>query len=399
MAAISTIMTKTSQGRRTWVAALTILLLVWMVWFLNVPSMVKDSRAIAGVTKAIIHEEHPLLDTPPTSAVAYSASNFPTPTPSHPPPPLPKHNSTADRPLILYAFFDTPGARLNLEFFIRHALHDAADFLFVLNGETDAANLLPKRDNIRFVKRANDCYDLGAFAEILTANDTYKAYNRYILMNASIRGPFFPYWSNQCWSDVYLDKLNEKTKLVGMTMNCEAPVPHIQSMFWALNRAGLETLLYPSEELLEKFKASLPPYDPNQPVPEMWSPGINSCPHEYWKAVAVEVYSTALVKAAGYEVDAMMSAYRGFGDALARGEEVDLGGGPVQMGTMRTGAGYESICKESLDPLLEKQYWGTTIHPFDTVFAKTNRGSNMGTIERLTQWTAGRQYSSYDVCR
>lgn len=168
-------------------------------------------------------------------------------------------------------------------------------------------------------------------------------------------------------------------------------------MFWALDRAGLETLLYPSEVVLEKFKASLPPHDPNQPVPEMWSPGINSCPHEYWKAVAVEVYSTALVKAAGYEVDAMMAAYHGFGDALARGEEVDIGS--AKMPTMRTGTGYESICEDNLDPLFEKQYWGTTMHPFDTVFAKTNRGSNMRTIERLTQWAEGRQYSSYDACR
>lgn len=122
------------------------------------------------------------------------------------------HNVT-DRPLILYAFFETPGARINLEFYIKHALHDAADFLFVLNGETDAANLLPKKDNIRFIKRENDCYDMGAFAEILTTDNLYKRYTRYILMNASIRGPFFPYWSNQCWSDVYLDKLNDKTKV------------------------------------------------------------------------------------------------------------------------------------------------------------------------------------------
>lgn len=182
-------------------------------------------------------------------------------------------------------------------------------------------------------------------------------------------------------------------------MNCQSPVPHIQSMFWALDRVGLETLLFPSEELVKKFTSEIPPHETNDPVPEMWSAGINSCPHEYWKAVAVEVYSTLLLQAAGFEVDAMMAAYHGFGDALARGEKVDLGGGPVAKGTWRTGTGYESICKESLDPLLEKQYWGITIHPFDTVFTKTNRGANVDILERLTQWTEGRGYSSYDVCR
>lgn len=161
------------------------------------------------MTKVIT--ESPLLNDA-SSAIALDASHFPTPT--HPPSPPPtKQNSTVDRPLILYAFFDTAAARLNLEFFIKHALHDAADFLFVLNGETDAANLLPRKDNIRFVSRANDCYDLGAFAEILIKDDLYLDYKRYILMNASIRGPFLPYWSNQCWSDVYLNKLNEQTKV------------------------------------------------------------------------------------------------------------------------------------------------------------------------------------------
>lgn len=167
----------------------------------------------AGVAKALVHGEAPLMNAAPTSAIAFVASHFPTPTPSPPPPPPVQNNTVADRPLILYAFFETPGARLNLEFFIRHALHDAADFLFVLNGDTSAANLLPERDNIRFVKRANDCYDLGAFAEILTQDDMYKNYNRYILMNASIRGPFMPSWSGQCWSDVYLDKLSDTTKV------------------------------------------------------------------------------------------------------------------------------------------------------------------------------------------
>lgn len=168
-------------------------------------------------------------------------------------------------------------------------------------------------------------------------------------------------------------------------------------MLWAIDRAGLETLLFPSEELVEYFSDALPAHDPNGRVPEMSSPGINSCPHEYWKAVAIEVYATPLIKAAGYKVDAMMSAYRGFGEALARGEEIDIGGKEDEQ--LRTGSGYESICAETRDPLWEGSYWGTTIHPFDTVFAKTNRDNNARILENLSRWTAGRNYSSYDVCR
>jgi hypothetical protein len=120
---------------------------------------------------------------------------------------------TSQRPLILYVFFDTPNARANLEFFTKHALHGAADFLFIFNGETDAEELLPDRSNVRLVKRPNDCYDMGACAEVLVKDDLYKKYNRFITMNASIRGPFFPSWSTLCWSDTLLDKITDNVKV------------------------------------------------------------------------------------------------------------------------------------------------------------------------------------------
>jgi hypothetical protein len=93
-------------------------------------------------------------------------------------------------------------------------LHGAADFLFIFNGETDADQLLPKGDNIKSLHRENDCYDLGAFAEVLLKDDLYKKYTRYILMNASLRGPFLPVWAmGGCWSDMYLGLLTEEVKV------------------------------------------------------------------------------------------------------------------------------------------------------------------------------------------
>ena len=118
-----------------------------------------------------------------------------------------------DRPLVLYAFFETELARRNLEFYLKHALHNNANFLFIFNGKTNAQKLLPKAGNIRFIKRKNDCYDLGAFAEVLLTNDYYKKYTKYIMMNSSIRGPFIPYWAKDCWSERYLSKVTNTTKV------------------------------------------------------------------------------------------------------------------------------------------------------------------------------------------
>jgi hypothetical protein len=119
----------------------------------------------------------------------------------------------SDRPLILFAYFETDLARANLEFFIAHGLHDAADFLFILNGDTNATDIIPKAPNIRYVRRKNDCYDIGAFAEVLVADDLYKKYNRFITMNGSIRGPFLPYYADGCWSDMYLSRVTENVKV------------------------------------------------------------------------------------------------------------------------------------------------------------------------------------------
>jgi hypothetical protein len=122
-------------------------------------------------------------------------------------------NPITDRPLILYAYAETPNARTNLEYFVAHGLHAAADFIFLLNGETDAANLIPKKSNIKVIQRPNECYDIGAYGETLTNGDLYMKYKRFIMLNASIRGPFLPYWSEQCWSDMFLGRVTDEVKV------------------------------------------------------------------------------------------------------------------------------------------------------------------------------------------
>lgn len=127
----------------------------------------------------------------------------------------PGHN-THDRPLILYVYYESVIARVNLGFFLRHGLHGAADFIFIFNGDTDAHTIVPvERKNIKVIRRANECYDLGALAEVLTANDwkLAKKHKRFIMLNASVRGPFMPTWSSECWSDTFLNKLTDKVKV------------------------------------------------------------------------------------------------------------------------------------------------------------------------------------------
>lgn len=256
---------------------------------------------------------------------------------------------TLERPLILYAYSETPSAHINIQFFIKHGLHDSADFIFILNGDTDIMDIIPNATNIRYVRRPNDCYDLGAYAEVLTKNDLYKKYEKFIMLNASIRGPFLPVWAKNCWSEMYLARITKEVKLVGMTANCW-PAFHVQSMIWATDSIGLTALL-------------------TSPT------GINDCFHTWDSAVKAEVGASAVIKEAGYKIDVMMSAFHG--DEL-----------------------YEEHCdgSENGDVLWDHKYYGTNVHPYETIFMKSNRDIDPVLMEKLTGWHEGANYSSYDVC-
>lgn len=351
----------TLKINKAWIATIGLLFLIWTLWALN-----SHYNTKADVSINVLHANAGDASPPVSSSIAQAPDVAPS-------------TNSSQRPLILYAYAEGSSSITNFMFFINHGLHDAADFLFVLNGETDVEHLIPQKPNIKYLHRANDCYDLGAFAEVLQKDDLYKKYEKFILMNTSIRGPFLPYWSRECWSDMFLSRITDEVKLVGSTLSCK-PVPHVQSMIWATDRIGLETLLFPTDEQYELTKNSLPPWGETKlqtevPKFETVGAGINRCPHEYWDAVSVEVFATPLIKAAGYKVDVMMAAYH-------KQER------------------YEDGCDSYTLPLDDGGYFGMNPHPFDTVFSKSNwRGVNMKVIDTLSEWADGRKYSSYDYCR
>lgn len=117
------------------------------------------------------------------------------------------------RPLVLYSYAETENARENLAFFITNALNSRADFVFVFNGETDAPDMLPSLPNIRVIRRENKCFDLGTHGEVLATDDLWKKYKRFIMMNASVRGPFTPTYVPSCWMDAFLNKITDKVKV------------------------------------------------------------------------------------------------------------------------------------------------------------------------------------------
>lgn len=341
-----------------------------------------------------------------------------------------------DRPLILYAYSESEFARVNLKFFLDHGLHSAADFIFILNGETDVDKLifppadinstrdeaLPirSRSNVLIKRRNNFCFDLGAHAEVLNSvvggagwfnhtgpiaempsssssaeitqifgpnNESLKfrdRYKAYILMNASIRGPFAPTWSTTCWSDAYLNKVTERVKLVGMSYNCHKGEGHLQSMIWATDAVGIDQLLKPD--------------------------AIGTCPPTMDQAQESEIRTTTVMRNAGYEVDAFLSVYHSRDKAAKSNKLKTLSeSAGTSAADLDTTAGITldepgdfwkgCIHQDFLQPnKVNHGYYGTFVHPYENFFMKSNRHIEDTVLDLLTDWHDGMGYESYDFC-
>ena len=350
-------------------------------------------------------------------------------------------------------------------------MHPHASFVFILNGGISAPGLPPDVqhawtpdggilearkliddyrahfDNqgvtLRVILRPNTCYDLGAYGDVLTTpvaelnmdrslNLTvissklstatlYNTHTRFILVNASVRGPFLPLWSSECWSDAYLRALDSldwrgrKVKMVGMTMNCVTSRPrHVQSMVLALDHIGLGVLLGIRES--DAAKASLrsttkqvPTLDsvptddksglnmnevelekPSSPSKTVTShPAVNgspsfktatdsprmdkrvesttptryltACPTDYLDAVALETSLTDLLLSNNYSVSTMFA----------------LG---------HSTPNYIETCTNDDVNAREGWYEGSDLHPWETMFIKTRWGVNGEWVEKLSGW-------------
>ncbi|KAK6541814.1 hypothetical protein TWF694_007595 [Orbilia ellipsospora] len=256
-----------------------------------------------------------------------------------------------DRPLVLYAYKETENARKNALFFITHGLHSAADFIFILNGPTNLTDSIPSSaSNIRVIQREDKCFDMGAYGEVLNANDQrlVKRYNKFILLNASVRGPFMPTWSRECWSDAYLARITDTNKLVGMTYNCkprrQEVHPHIQSMILATDRTGISLLL----------------------------PILSECFTSHMRAIYAEGNSTRAMWNAGFTATALMTSFSSKENYAHECNHTDVLGGGA--------------------------YYGMAVHPYETIFMKANRNYGQRVLDRFTEWTDEAGYSSYEVC-
>jgi hypothetical protein len=160
-------------------------------------------------------------------------------------------------------------------------------------------------------------------------------------------------------------------------------------MVWATDSEGLSLLLHPPPtsprhdewmETLFSHADDFPrpaDYKPSGADPDWAEKGMAQCFPSRQDAVEGEIAATGIILAAGKKVDTLLAMYQ-----TSRAHDVTAFCAPLG----------------AYDPQAEGNYGGGSIHPFETLFIKTNRGLSPGLIVSLTDWTDRMGYSSFEQC-
>lgn len=161
-----------------------------------------------------------------------------------------------NRICCIYAYYEKNDVyRKNLEYFLKNGILSNIDYYFVINGTSSIT--IQKNKNIIVTFRKNRGLDFGAYAYIL--NRMKRKYDYYFFLNTSVRGPYLKN-NIKPWVNYFLELFTDNVKVVGTTINIfpfssyinynletiynkKGPFPHVQSMFFAIDKEYFEYLM------------------------------------------------------------------------------------------------------------------------------------------------------------
>lgn len=270
--------------------------------------------------------------------------------------------------LVLFAYHETELARTNLLHFVEHGslAPSVGEHVYVLNGAHSlSGDAFGSGQNVLVVERENACFDFGAWAVGLEfASERFgrlARYSHFVLMNASVRGPFLPLFEARPWWQVFTDQLGgpHNVGLVGTSLNCWVSLAetHLQSMFLVTHYRGLQDVVLPS--------------------------GVLDCKQDHTAAVFDgEIPLSRAFLDAGFSLKTQLLAFHrllpapGVVTPAAARNEGDQG------------ARLFDICLRLLehndhsgDLQYPAEYGGADIHPLEVVFPKAGRGVSQAALD------------------
>jgi predicted O-methyltransferase YrrM len=274
----------------------------------------------------------------------------------------------ANNILVCYHYFEGSAYRGNFEYFIRHGILPSCEYIICINGGCSLD--LPLFPNVRYLYRPNVGFDFGAYDEAIRSIDIDQ-FGHFFFINCTMRGPFLPPYFSAPWTAPFLDLLSDDVKLVGPTINVlhrnatyaahfrqkysfREPFSHVQSMMFATDRECLGFL---------KRKG-------------FFDQG-NERTHDD-VIIKHEILMSQEVLANGWNISSILPEYRSLNYRV-----IDQDINP----SSHLG-----------DPWYRSRYFHRTLHPFETIFFKTNRNiADMADLDQLGR--SQRQAPSDDICR
>ena len=155
--------------------------------------------------------------------------------------------------VIIYTYYTTPSSDYNLNFFVSREISARGniDYIIVINGYVcDEKIKFPQIENLTILKRENTGYDFGGHHYALEhLKELYLTYDYYFFMNSSVIGPILPhYFREKHWTSVFINKINERVKLVGTSIVCLPKWdsggygPKVEGFFFMTDSLGLYLL-------------------------------------------------------------------------------------------------------------------------------------------------------------
>jgi lipopolysaccharide biosynthesis protein len=262
------------------------------------------------------------------------------------------------RILVIYAYYEKDNIyKNNLEYFLRKGLDNNCDYIFAINGHCSVQ--IPDMSNIKIIHRSNDGYDFGAYDDALMTINIHN-YAYFIFLNTSVRGPFLPPYISLSmkWYEPFINLIKNNVKLVGTSINIlnsvssehsqiferitgfGRPHTHVQSQFFAMDKKCLEYLL--SKNL------------------------FSSCKYKNMTEFIAhkEIMMSQLVLKNGWNISCIIPEY----------QRIDY----IRLDT--------DINHTALnhDPCFIGSCFGRTVHPYEIIFIKTNRGISVNEINSLS---------------
>lgn len=259
------------------------------------------------------------------------------------PPPI----ASAYRICVCYHYYEAnPNYQRNFLHFLTFGTAINAKIICIISGGHSVS--LPNLAHVQYVFTENKNWDYGGYAHVLNEVIDYRDYDYIAFVNSSVRGPFLSPATPSNWLDSFLQFFDDGVGIVGAAINVlpnesldtkrfarrfptfAKPYSHVQTTAYVLSQRSLEVLFA------------------NQ---------FYSIAYAMQKDEAIDRYEillSQLLLRAGFNLKCLLPEYN----------QIDY----------RQPHQDPNPTSYNGDPAVVNGYFGRTLHPYEGVFIKTERG-------------------------